>query len=643
MIFDETKYPHPKEMIDELHRENLHLMVSIWAGLGPASQIYKDMDKRGYLFPTVGWAGFKYFDVYNPAATDLYWKYANAGLFSKGVDAWWMDSTEPDMVNALTQEAQEYEMKRVQDNHLGTFARYLNSYPLLDTEAVYNNQRKETDRKRVYILTRSTFAGQQRAAATTWSGDIGASWDVYKRQIAAGVNHSMSGIPYWTFDIGAFSLGCQGGVFMNGGKDPAYQEFYARMFQFGAFAPIFRAHGSETPREIWEFGEYTPVLEKFDNLRYRLMPYIYSLGWQVTHNGYTIMRGLPMDFAADRKTYSIDDQYMFGPAIMVAPVTEYMYHRPPEDGVLLGPENFTTKDGKPGLNATYFCDDQFKNICHEDVEPDVNLDWYTGWQSFITGPKFSIRWEGKLTPTETGSYRFNLKSFGPRRVYLDGKEIAHNYESMESWTVPVELVASKAYDFKFETANSVLGAFRAKVYWKTPAIHLRETIVEPREKTRSVYLPAGASWIDFWTGEKLEGGRVIAADAPIEKMPLMIKGGSILPMGPFLQYSTEKPADPIELRIYPGASGNFTLYEDENDNYDYEKGVYSTIGFHWDDARRLLTIDARRGEFPGMLNTRSFEIVVVSKNHGTGVDVTANPDKVVSYDGRRLTVQLPPG
>jgi alpha-D-xyloside xylohydrolase len=204
-------------------------------------------------------------------------------------------------------------------------------------------------------------------------------------------------------------------------------------------------------------------------------------------------------------------------------------------------------------------------------------------------------------------------------------------------------VAGRAYDFKFETANSSLGAFRSKLYWKTPAIHAKEAIVEPRQKTRSVYLPAGTSWIDFWTGEKLKGGSTITADAPIEKMPLMIKGGSILPMGPFLQYSTEKPADPIELRIYPGASGNFTLYEDENDNYDYEKGVYSTIGFHWDDARRLLTIDARRGEFPGMLNTRSFEIVVVSKNHGTGVDVTANPDKVVSYDGRRLTVQLPPG
>jgi alpha-D-xyloside xylohydrolase len=641
MIFDETKYPRPKEMIDELHNENFHLMISIWAGLGPDSQINKDMDKHGYLFPTVGWAGFKYFDVYNPDATNLYWKYASEGLFSKGVDGWWMDSTEPDMVNALTQGAEEYEMKRVQDNHLGTFARYLNSYSLLDTEAVYNNQRKETDQKRVYILTRSTFAGQQRAAATTWSGDIGADWPVFKRQIAAGVNHSMSGIPYWTFDIGAYSLGCQGGVFMNGGKDPAYQEFYTRMFQFGAFAPIFRSHGSETPREIWEFGEYTPVLEKFDNLRYRLLPYIYSLGWQVTHDGYTIMRGLAMDFAADHTTYSIDDQYMFGPAIMVSPVTSYMYHRPPEDGVLVGPENFTTKDGKPGLNATYFCDDQFTTACHQDVEPDVNLDWYTGWQSFITGPKFSVRWEGKLTPSESGNYRFNLKSFGPRRVYLDGKEIKHNYESMESWTVPVELVAGKAYDFKFETANSALGAFRSKLYWKTPAIHAREVVVEPRPKTRSVYLPAGSSWIDFWTGEKLAGGRSIAADAPIDKMPLMVRAGSILPMGPFIQYSTEKPADPIELRIYPGASGSFTLYEDENDNYDYEKGVYSTIAFHWDDARRQLTIDARAGEFPGMLKTRSFQIVVVSKSHGTGVEVTTNPDKVVFYDGHRLIVPLP--
>jgi alpha-D-xyloside xylohydrolase len=640
MIFDETKYPRPKEMIDILHKQNFHLMISIWAGLGPSSQIHKDMDKRGYLFPTVGWAGFKYFDVYNPAATDLYWKYLNEGIFSKGVDGWWMDSTEPDMVNALTPEGEEYEMKRVQDNHLGTFARYLNPYSLLDTEAVYNNQRKESDQKRVYILTRSTFAGQQRAAATTWSGDIGADWTVYKNQIAAGVNHSMSGIPYWTFDIGAYSLGCQGGVFMNGGKDPAYQELYTRMFQLGAFSPIFRSHGSETPREIWEFGEYTPVLEQYDNLRYRLLPYIYSLGWQVTHNGYSIMRGLPMDFTTDRKTYSINDQFMFGPAFMVSPVTEYMYHRPPELGELVASTNFKTKDGKPGLTATYYCGKDSKVSCREEIQPDINLDWYTGWPSFMKDPEFSIRWEGKLIPANSGSYRFNMKSFGARRVYLDGKEIEHNYDSMESWTVPVTLKAGEAHDFKFETDNTTLGAFRAQLYWKTPAIHAEETVVVPRQKTRSIYLPAGTSWIDFWTGEKLKGGTNIVADAPIETLPLAIKAGSIVPMGPVLQYSTEKPADPIELRIYPGADGSFTLYEDENDNYNYEKGVYSTIAFHWNDAAHRLTIDARKGEFPGMLKTRSFQIVLVSKGHGTGVEVTGTPDKAISYNGETQTIQL---
>jgi alpha-D-xyloside xylohydrolase len=641
MLFDESKYPRPKEMIDLLHQQNFHIMISIWAGLGPASPIYKDMERRGYLYSPVGWAGFRYFDAYNPVANDLYWKYASAGLFSKGIDGWWMDSTEPDIVNALTKESEEYEMKRVENNHLGSFARYLNPYSLPITEAVYNNQRKETDRKRVYILTRSTFAGQQRAAATTWSGDIGASWAVYRKQISAGVNHSMSGIPYWTFDIGAFSLGCQGGVFSNGGKDPAYQELYTRMFQLGAFSPIFRSHGSETPREIWEFGDYSPVLLKFDNLRYRLLPYIYSLAWQVTHDGYSIMRGLPMDFGTDRKTYSIDDQFMFGPAIMVSPVTDYMYHRPPEDSVLVTPEHFKTKDGKPGLAVKYYCDAEFKKLCHEGVEPDVNLYWYTGWPGFITGPKFSMRWEGKLIPTESGKHRFNMKSFGPRRVYLDGKELPHNYDSMESWTVPVELQAGKEYDFAFETSNAVLGAFRAQVYWKTPEIHAREVVVVPREKTRTVYLPAGQLWTDFWTGAKIEGGKSVVMDAPIDKIPLMVRPGSILPMGPFVQYADQKPADPIELRIYSGADGSFTLYEDENDNYDYEKGVYATIGFHWDDARRQLEIDARKGEFPGMLRTRVFHVVIVGKGHGTGVEVTDSPDKVVSYQGERQVVQLP--
>jgi len=641
MFFDETKYPRPKEMIDLLHQQNFHIMISIWAGLGPASPIYQDMDRRGYLYSPVGWAGFKYYDAYNPAANDMYWQYANKGLFSKGIDGWWMDSTEPDIVNALTKESEEYEMKRVENNHLGSFARYLNPYSLLITEAVYKNQRKETDRKRVYILTRSTFAGQQRAAATTWSGDIGANWDVYRKQIPAGINHSMAGIPYWTFDIGGFVIGSYGGVFSNGGKDPAYQELYTRMFQFGAFCPIFRAHGSETPREIWEFGEYSDTLVKFDNLRYRLLPYIYSLGWRVTHDGYSIMRGLPMDFARDPKTYSIDDQFMFGPAIMVSPVTQYMYHRPPEDSILITPEHFKTKDGKPGLTAKYYCDAEFKKLCHEAVEPNINVYWYTGWPSFITGPKFSMRWEGKLIPAQTGKYRFHRKSFGPRRVYLDGKELPHNYDSVESYTIPVELQAGKEYDFAFETSNAVLGAFRAQMFWKTPEIHARETTFEPRKKTRTVYLPAGNQWFDFWTGETLPGGQSVVEDAPIEKIPLMVRSGSILPMGPFVQYATEKPADPIELRIYPGADGSFTLYEDENDNYNYEKGVYSTIDFRWDDAKHQLKIDTRKGTFPGMLQARTFHVVLVRKGVGAGVEVTDKPDKVISYQGEQQIVPLP--
>jgi alpha-D-xyloside xylohydrolase len=640
LFFDEKKYPNPKEMIDIIHKQNFHIMISVWPGLGPNTPVYKDMQQRGFLYRPVGWAGFRYYDAYNPAANDLYWQYAEKGLFSKGIDAWWFDSTEPDVINALTKESTEYELKRMENNYLGSFARYLNSYSLRITEDTYKNQRKVTDQKRVYILTRSTFAGQQRAAATTWSGDIGANWNVYKNQISAGLNHCMSGIPYWTFDIGAFVIGSYEGVFSNGGKDPAYQELYTRMFQFGAFCPIFRSHGSETPREIWQFGDYTPTLLKFDNLRYRLLPYIYSLAHQVTKNGYTIMRGLPMDFSKDKKTFFIDNQFMFGPALMVCPVTEYMLHRPPEQSIPLSAEHFRTKDGKLGLDAKYYKDTQYKNLTLEKVDSTINIFWYTGRPDYVTDSTLSIRWEGILVPTQTGKHQFHIKCFGPKRIFLDGKQLPFIYQSVEVYTDFVELQTGKEYDFALETENYSSGALRVLLYWKTPEIFANEKLVEKKEQTRNVYLPVDQQWYDFWTGDTLMGGQTITSAAPIDKIPLLVKAGSILPMGPFLQYASEKPADPIELRIYPGANGNFTLYEDENDNYNYEKGVFSIISFSWNDAKRQLTIGKQKGSFPGMLEKRNFQIVLVGKDKGNGIELTERPNKVIQYYGEEQIVQF---
>ena len=640
LYFDPKKYPHPAEMIDILHQQNFHLMVSIWCSFGPNTPVYKEMQKKGYLYPTVGWAGFKYFDAYNPAAIDLFWKYTNEGLFSKGVDAWWMDSTEPDVINAGTKGSTEYELKRMKDNYLGSFARYLNSYSLLVTEGVYKHQRAITDKKRVYILTRSTFAGQQRAAATTWSGDIGASWEVYKKQIAAGLNHSMSGIPYWTFDIGAFVLGGYGGVFTSG-TDPGYQELYTRMFQLGTFCPIFRSHGSETPREIWRFGDFTPALVKFDNLRYRLMPYIYSLAHQVTANGYTIMRGLPMDFESDKNTYSIDDQFMFGPALMVCPVTDYMLNKPPLPAVLVTPEHFRTAEGKQGLNANYYKETGFKMLAKEKIDSCINVNWYsTGRPDYVTDSSLSIKWTGKLIPDETGTYQFNVKCYGSKEIILDGKSLPFIYEGVESYTDTLHLEAGREYDIEVRKENPGPGAFRMELYWKTPSIFTAEKKTKKRAKKREVYLPENSKWIDFWTGEPVKGGQTITADAPIDKIPLFVRAGAIVPMGPFVQYAGEKPGGPLEIRIYPGADGSFVLYNDEGENYNYEKGLFATIQFNWNDENKTLTIGERQGSFPGMLSERTFNIVLVNRSHGEGINVTGKPDKMVQYTGKEILVSF---
>ncbi|MDM7925847.1 MAG: glycoside hydrolase family 31 protein [bacterium] len=486
--FNRDRFPDPEAMLRTLHTDhNAHFMISIWPKMSSRSPDHNEMAAHaGFLYPS---DSDPFYDAFNPEARSLYWEQADRGLFSKGVDAWWCDASEPELDGwDLNCDAFRTKMKP----SIGSGSRYMNAYSLMHAKGIYENQRRVTADKRVVNLTRSAFSGQQKYAAITWSGDITADWDVFRNQIPAGLNFCMSGIPYWTTDIGAFfiqssgvgGLG-RGGWFRNGRfdggiADEGYKELYVRWFQYGAFCPIFRAHGTDFPREIWRFGEpgtraYDTLL-KFDNLRYRLMPYIYSTAWKVTDEGYTMMRGLAMDFGQDPHVFEIDDQFMFGPSILVNPVT------------------------RPGV--TY----------------------------------------------------------------------------------------------------------------------------------RAVYLPLDADWYNFWTGERYSGGQTFPVPAPLHEMPLFVRAGSIVPMGPFIQYAAES-ADPIELRIYPGANGDFTLYEDENDNYNYEKGVYSTINLKWDDQARRLTIGKRNGSFPGMLKNRTFHVVVAGERRGTGVEITRSPDRTVAYSG----------
>jgi len=472
-------FPDPAAMFSKLRQMHVHSMISVWPLYTPPSANFDEMLGHNY-FVTGGrtqvpsyYLGSRLFDAFNADARKTFWQQMQTGLYDKGVEAWWLDSSEP--LDFYGEE--QGPMLEGAHTGLGSGTHYANMYPLMETQAVYDGQRATTDKQRVFILTRSAFLGQQRYAATAWSGDIAPDFATLRRQIPAGLNYSMSGLPYWTTDIGGF----QGGD----PNDPAYQEVFVRWFQYGTFCPIFRTHGNRKTNELWSYGKRAQeILTSYDNLRYRLLPYIYSLAWKVTSEGYTPMRALVMDFPGDGKVLDIAVEFMFGPALLVSPVTE--------------------------AGAT----------------------------------------------------------------------------------------------------------------------------------SRSVYLPAGASWYDFWTGTALKGGQTVNAAAPLETMPLYVRAGAIIPMGPELQYTSEKPADPIELRIYRGANGAFTLYEDDGESYDYEKGEHATIPFTWKDASQTLSIEARSGSFPGMLRERTFDIVVVGKEHGVGKKPAASADRVVRYNGELVIVSF---
>jgi alpha-D-xyloside xylohydrolase len=624
MEFDKTRFYDPKKMMDELHKINLHALISVWPSIGVESAMHDDLDKRGFLLKPISWGNSRYVDVYNPEAMDIYNEYVYRNIYTQGFDGWWHDSTEPDVVNSLTKESHQYETERLDNNYLGSYTRYLNPFVLAMLDKIYEKWTSAGKEKRACILTRSAFAGIQRDGVITWSGDIGASWEIFKDQITAAINFCISGFPYWSFDIGAFFIGAYGGIFSYGAKNPAYMEFYTRMFQFAAFCPIFRSHGTNAPREMWEMGEFMPVLVEFDKLRYKLIPYIYSLAGRVYIEDYTMMRSLVMDFPNDKNVYEIKDEYMFGNNILVAPVTDYMYHTPPQISKLVPKEVF-----KNGVKVKYYKDNNFTNLTKEEIADNINIFWYTGRPDYVTDSEYSIRWEGTLVAPETGKYQFQVKTHDSKVIILDGKKLNIELDYIEPYFEYINLEKGKEYSIICETQRMQTGPARFLLFWKTPSDFQKEMEKADKPKTREVYLPKGCKWIDFWTNAVYEGGKTYTFDAPIDKIPLLIKQGSILPLKDNMQYADEKPFGELEIRVYQGANGEFLLYEDEGDNLNYQSGSFSLIKFEYNENEKKLKINKREGTFEGMQKDRIFKITNGKKTI-----------KTINYNGEELVVIL---
>lgn len=501
--FDLERFPDPRRMTEDLHALHAALMVSIWPIMRPGGANWQEFQAQGFLLGNQAT-----YNAFDPAARACYWRQANDGLFAQGIDAWWCDCTEPfeaDWKGAIKPEPEERmlinagEAKRYLDPEL------INAYSLLHSQGIYEGQRQVTVAKRVVNLTRSASLGQQRYATVTWSGDVAANWETLRRQIAEGLSFCATGMPYWTTDIGAFfvqrkpEMWFWNGDYDAGVDDMGYRELYVRWFQYGAFLPMFRSHGTDTPREVWRFGEPGDImyetLRKFLDLRYRLLPYIYSLAGLTTHKSYTMLRALPFDFRSDPATYNLGNQFMFGPAFLVTPITRPMY--------------------------------------------------YSAGSQPLTGVN----------------------------------------------------------------------------------------------KTQSVYLPAGAGWYDFWTDQYLCGGQTLEANAALDTMPLYVRAGSVVPMGPRRQFVDDQPDAPVELHVYPGYNSHFELYEDEGDNYNYEQGAFSVIELDWEDEVRRLTLGTRKGQYPGIPQQREFNIVL----HGRPVeDGSAGPLSVkpIIYTGATVKIKL---
>jgi len=505
MDFLAEEFSNGKWMIDEVHKLGAHFMISIWASFGPMTKAYKELDEKDLLFDFETWpqsgltfwpprkdypSGVRVYDAFSPEARAIYWKHLKK-LYDYGTDAWWMDSTDPDCFDSSPA---TYAHKAGQEG--GTWRSLRNAFPLETVRGVYQSQRNVSSDKRVFIMTRSSFAGQQHYGSNMWSGDVTSSWDMLRKQVPAGLSFSLTGNPNFNTDIGGFFCGAyntRGPA--SAPRNPQYQELYVRWMQYGLFCPVFRSHGADAPREIWQFGQKgEPVydaIEETIRLRYRLLPYLYSTAWQVTSNNESYMRPLFSDFSQDRRVWDMTDEFMFGRSILAAPILEPQY-----------------------------------------------------------------------------------------------------------------------------TEEEIVRGEAGRVDWTTV-------------KTAQKYLPKGAYWYDFWSGKRYAGGQTVTLETALSRVPMFVRAGSILPMGPVVQYVGEKQWDNLELRLYPGADATFTLYEDESDNYNYEKGIYATIPISWTERTHTLTIGERKGTYPGMIERRKFTVVTPDGRQQT-----------IDYSGQRVRLTI---
>ena len=521
MDFLSEQFTDGKQMIDRVHEQNAHIMISIWASFGPQTQQFAKLAEKDLLLPIETWpqsglshiwpprmeypSGVKVYDAYSPVARQIYWDHLKR-LFDYGIDAWWMDSTDPDFFNPRES---DFEYK----TSAGSWRSVRNLFPLATVKGIYANQRKESADKRVFIMTRSAFAGQQHYGSGLWSGDVASTWDMLRKQVPAGLNYTMTGCPNFNTDIGGFFCGSYNTDGTGSApRNPQYQELYVRWMQYGLFCPVFRSHGADAPREIYQFGKKgEPIYDAIEStirLRYRLLPYIYSTAWQVTSANESYLRALTYDFASDKNTWNLGSEFMFGRSILATPILDPQYTE--------------------------------EKIFKEDA--------MSGWD----------KKDGKIEQLKEGKIDFS------------------------------------------------------------------------EEKTATKYLPKGADWYEFYTEKLYKGGRNVTFTTTIDRTAMFVKAGTILPLAPVMQYAQQSQWDNLDIIVYPGSNAVFTLYEDEGDNYNYERGVYSTITMKWNDSQRTFTVEARQGQFPGMLQNRKFNIRIA------GTEAV----KTVDYNGNAVSVTL---